>query len=205
MTMDDSFSTRFGAVTPAANSNPEDRADAGREAITPSLRDGNETPIELQPSLFFNRELSWLEFNQRVLDEAEHADVPLLERLKFLTIASANLDEFFMVRVAGLKRRIAAGVAVPSASGMMPRDLHDAILERTRDLVLWQSAVFADDNVDSSVIYRLKREVLEFRRATLPLAGAARRWAACVGAQRRAASSTLPWKGMSASDVPWAM
>ena len=105
-----------------------------------------EAPLELPADRFQDRELSWLAFNTRVLDLARDARrVPLLERAKFLAIFASNLDEFFMVRVAGLKRRIAAGVAVPSASGMMPRDLHDAILERTRDLVLWQSAVFADD------------------------------------------------------------
>ena len=64
------------------------------------------------PSHFFNRELSWLDFNQRVLELAEDDSVPLLERVKFCAIFASNLDEFFMVRVAGLKRRMAAGVAV---------------------------------------------------------------------------------------------
>ena len=93
-----------------------------------------------------DRELSWLAFNNRVLDLARDSRrVPLLERAKFLAIFSSNLDEFFMVRVAGLKRRIAAGVAVPSASGMLPRELHDAILTRTRELVAEQSRVFAEE------------------------------------------------------------
>ncbi|MBI5027416.1 MAG: RNA degradosome polyphosphate kinase, partial [Actinobacteria bacterium] len=107
--------------------------------------------IELeQPDLpadrFSDRELSWLAFNNRVLDLAKDAKrVPLLERARFLAIFSSNLDEFFMVRVAGLKRRMAAGVAVPSNSGLMPRELHDAILTRTRELVADAAAVFADD------------------------------------------------------------
>jgi polyphosphate kinase len=111
----------------------------------------NEATVEsvlpdLPADRFSDRELSWLAFNTRVLDLARDARrVPLLERAKFLAIFSSNLDEFFMVRVAGLKRRIAAGVAVPSASGMLPRELHDAILHRTRDLVTEQAAVFADE------------------------------------------------------------
>ena len=94
---------------------------------------------------FADRELSWLAFNKRVLDLARDARVPLLERAKFLAIFSSNLDEFFMVRVAGLKRRIDAGIAVPSNSGMLPRDLHDAILSRTRELVAEQSRVFVEE------------------------------------------------------------
>ena len=86
--------------------------------------------------VFADRELSWLAFNNRVLDLAkDQLRVPLLERAKFLAIFASNLDEFYMVRVAGLKRRIAAGVAVPTVSGMMPREVHSAILNRTRELV----------------------------------------------------------------------
>ena len=62
------------------------------------------------PELYINRELSWLEFNQRVLEEGLCEDLPLLERAKFLAIVSSNLDEFFMVRVAGLMQQRAAGV-----------------------------------------------------------------------------------------------
>jgi polyphosphate kinase len=101
---------------------------------------------ELPPDRFLDRELSWLAFNNRVLDLAKDADrVPLLERAKFRAIFSSNLDEFYMVRVAGLKRRIAAGVAVPTVSGMMPREVHLAILNRTRELVSEQAAVFQED------------------------------------------------------------
>jgi polyphosphate kinase len=101
---------------------------------------------ELPPDRFSDRELSWLAFNNRVLDLAKDGErVPLLERAKFLAIFSSNLDEFYMVRVAGLKRRIAAGVAVPTVSGMMPREVHLAILNRTRELVNEQAQVFQED------------------------------------------------------------
>ena len=101
---------------------------------------------ELPSDRFLDRELSWLAFNNRVLDLAKDAErVPLLERAKFLAIFSSNLDEFYMVRVAGLKRRIAAGVAVPTVSGMMPREVHLAILSRTRELVNEQAQLFQED------------------------------------------------------------
>jgi len=101
---------------------------------------------ELPADRFLDRELSWLAFNNRVLDLArDQVRVPLLERAKFLAIFASNLDEFFMVRVAGLKRRIAAGVAVPGVSGLLPRDLHIAILNRTRELVQEQHRLFSDE------------------------------------------------------------
>ena len=104
-------------------------------------------PTEPLPAdRFLDRELSWLAFNNRVLDlTKDKLRVPLLERAKFLAIFASNLDEFYMVRVAGLKRRIAAGVAVPGVSGMLPRDLHSAILSRTRELVAEQARVFTEE------------------------------------------------------------
>ncbi len=73
------------------------------------------------PSLYINRELSWLEFNRRVLEEAQDPNVPLLERLKFLAIFESNLDEFFMVRVGGLQQKVQAGIAYGSGADRMPR------------------------------------------------------------------------------------
>ncbi len=91
---------------------------------------------------FLDRELSWLRFNQRVLELAEDEGLPLLERARFLAIFASNLDEFFMVRVAGLKRRIAAGVAVRAASGLMPREVLEQILDKTADLSLRHAHAF---------------------------------------------------------------
>ncbi len=87
------------------------------------------------PSLYFNRELSWLEFNRRVLHEALDPRTPLLERLKFLGIFSSNLDEFFQVRVAGLKQQLAAGIVERTADGMTPEDQLRAISAIVRDLL----------------------------------------------------------------------
>src|SRR5690348_4035329 len=72
------------------------------------------------PSLYFNRELSWLEFNRRVLEEAQDVSVPLLERLKFLAIFESNLDEFFMVRVGGLQQKVQSDIAYGSGADRMP-------------------------------------------------------------------------------------
>ncbi|MFZ2624515.1 MAG: RNA degradosome polyphosphate kinase [Propionibacterium sp.] len=106
---------------------------------------GTGEPPKLPADRFSERELSWLSFNNRVLDLARDSlRVPLLERAKFLAIFSSNLDEFFMVRIAGLKRRIDAGVAVPSITGMMPRELHDAILARAHELMESQAQVFQE-------------------------------------------------------------
>src|SRR5215203_1326846 len=109
--------------------------------------DGREGRLqELSSDRFLDRELSWLNFNNRVLDLAkDKLRVPLLERARYLAIFASNLDEFYMVRVAGLKRRIAAGVAVPTVSGMLPRDVHSAILDRTRELVDEHSRVFTEE------------------------------------------------------------
>ncbi|TXH44859.1 MAG: RNA degradosome polyphosphate kinase [Actinobacteria bacterium] len=105
----------------------------------------SEVMDELPSGRFIDRELSWLAFNQRVLELAEDRRLPLLERAKFLAIFASNLDEFYMVRVAGLKRRIATGIAVRAASGLLPREVHDAVLEHTHSLMLRQARCFRDD------------------------------------------------------------
>jgi polyphosphate kinase len=94
---------------------------------------------------FLDRELSWLAFNQRVLEMAEDPNLYLLERVNFLAIFASNLDEFFMVRVAGLKRRIATGLAVTSASGLSPQDVLTQISEEAHRLQERHAKAFIDD------------------------------------------------------------
>lgn len=96
------------------------------------------------PARFINRELSWLEFNQRVLDEALDAANPLLERVKFFCIVSSNLDEFFEVRVAGLKQKIESDVVERSLDGLTASDAFRAITRRVRTMVADQYACWRD-------------------------------------------------------------
>jgi polyphosphate kinase len=96
---------------------------------------------------FLDRELSWLAYSRRVLGQAEDPDLPLLERVRFAAIFSSNLDEFFMVRVAGLKRRIAADVAVRAASGLMPRDVLERIWAETREQMERHARLFREELV----------------------------------------------------------
>jgi polyphosphate kinase len=101
------------------------------------------TEINLtEPKYYFNRELSWLEFNYRVLHEALDPRTPLLERLKFTAIFSSNLDEFFMVRVAGLKQQVEAGVTKLTSDGLTPIEQLEAISERLIPLVKEQDQHF---------------------------------------------------------------
>ncbi|WP_413248420.1 RNA degradosome polyphosphate kinase [Sinomonas flava] len=99
---------------------------------------------DVGPDRFLDRELSWLAFNARVLELAEDPDLYLLERVTFLSIFASNLDEFFMVRVAGLKRRIATGIAVPSAAGLSPIEVLEQISEEAHRLQERHARVFAD-------------------------------------------------------------
>src|SRR5688500_10669675 len=114
-----------------------------RTAAPPAIGapDGGEP---LPADRFLDRELSWLRFNQRVLELAEDPNVPLLERARFLAIFASNLDEFFMVRVAGLKRRIATGLAVPSAAGLSPIEQLETIMSEGLALQRRHAAVFSE-------------------------------------------------------------
>ena len=95
--------------------------------------------------LYFNRELSWLEFNQRVLELAEDADIPLLERLKFVAITANNLDEFFMVRVAGLLDQVISGVSVRTSDGRTPQQTLEEIRSRALELTAAQAKLWREE------------------------------------------------------------
>ncbi|CAL9353961.1 RNA degradosome polyphosphate kinase [Saccharothrix sp. NPDC042600] len=109
----------------------------------PAVTANAEAP-DLPDDRYFNRELSWLDFNARVLALAEDSSQPLLERAKFLAIFASNLDEFWMVRVAGLKRRDETGLSVRSADGLTPREQLAAVSKRTQELVEQHARAFLD-------------------------------------------------------------
>src|SRR6202049_3686247 len=113
------------------------------------------------PSLYINRELSWLEFNRRVLEEARDPRVPLLERLKFLAIFGANLDEFFMVRVGGLQQKVHAGIALGSGADRMPSREQ---LERIRQIVRQFNAE-VDQCLGQELLPALEKEGIVVRGA----------------------------------------
>ncbi len=105
--------------------------------------DGVMPADQLPAGRFLNRELSWLDFNARVLTLAEDPTTPLLERAKFLAIFASNLDEFYMVRVAGLKRRLQTGLPVEGPDGLTPREQLELIAERTAELIDRHALAFA--------------------------------------------------------------
>src|SRR3982074_3656512 len=125
-----------GAVRPQE---PGDGAPEAPPAATSPAVDN-----ALPEDRYLNRELSWLEFNSRVLALAADTSLPLLERAKFLAIFASNLDEFYMVRVAGLKRREETGLSVRSADGLTPRQQLEYIAKRNQELVQQHSTVFLD-------------------------------------------------------------
>jgi polyphosphate kinase len=99
---------------------------------------------DLPVQRFLDREISWLAFNQRVLELAEDPTIPLLERVNFLAIFASNLDEFFMVRVAGLKRRIVTGIAVPTNTGRSPQAVLDDIFATAEALQQRHASAFRE-------------------------------------------------------------
>ncbi|HEV3260179.1 MAG TPA: polyphosphate kinase 1 [Gemmataceae bacterium] len=124
---------------PASQVNAERTARTNPTVPAPAGVNGTPQVALDDPSLYINRELSWLEFNRRVLEEAQDPQVPLLERLKFLAIVGSNLDEFFMVRVGGLQQKVQAGIQTGSgADRMPPTEQLERISKTVRDLMAAQ-------------------------------------------------------------------
>jgi polyphosphate kinase len=120
-------------------------ASARGDGVPADFGDGVPDAPDLPADRFSSRELSWLDYAQRVLAQAEDRRNPLLERLKFLAIFASNLDEFYMVRVAGLKRRQDMGIAVRSSDGLTPRETLARIAERSQELVQRHARCWLDD------------------------------------------------------------
>src|ERR1700752_606428 len=127
-----------GDVRPQAQDAADSAPLAPPAATSPAIDNA------LPEDRYLNRELSWLEFNARVLALAADTSLPLLERAKFLAIFASNLAEFYMVRVAGLKRRDEMGLSVRSADGLTPREQLRRIGERTQQIASRHAQVFLD-------------------------------------------------------------
>src|SRR5436190_15541895 len=113
------------------------------------------------PENFINRELSWLEFNRRVLEEAQDATQPLMERVKFLTIFSSNLDEFFEVRVAGIKQQIESETSDVGPDGLSPTETFNAIQRTAHEMVATEYALWKDELAPALVKQGIRVRALE--------------------------------------------
>ncbi len=123
-----------------------------------------DAPGDLGQDRWINRDHSWIAFNYRVLAQAEDINLPLLDRVRFLAIVSSNLDEFFMVRIAAMRRALKSGLAVTGPDGMSPRELLDSSREKARELLARANRCWSDDlypALRASSVYILETEELE--------------------------------------------
>src|SRR5881409_3767092 len=128
--------------TAVAKTSVADEPSAGIELLRKDLPAANRFS---DPHNFINGELSWLEFNRRVLEEAQDVTQPLIERVKFLTIFSSNLDEFFEIRVAGIKQQIESETSEVAADGLSPTETFNRIEKTARELVATEYALWKNE------------------------------------------------------------
>src|SRR5690606_6180340 len=148
VTMDESTTpasspdARRATTEPPPEATTVESANHSLPSAPPAATQVEQVPDALPDNRYFNRELSWQDFNARVLALAEDESQPLLERAKFLAIFASNLDEFYMVRVAGLKRREQTGLPVRSADGLTPSEQLAYVAERNAELVQRHAQAF---------------------------------------------------------------
>src|SRR5213595_2933935 len=128
---------------PQAQATPQTEEKSDATAVPQIVQSAHERFGD--PKNFINRELSWLAFNRRVLEEAQDPAQPLIERVKFLTIFSSNLDEFFEIRVAGIKQQIESETSDVGPDGLSPTETFNAIQRTAREMVATEYALWKDD------------------------------------------------------------
>src|ERR1700753_3914585 len=137
------MSTQHQAANDAPESASTDNPLSTGDVVILAHQGDNMAFDPASPARFVNRELSWLAFNRRVIEEAQNRRHPLFERVRFLSISASNLDEFYMVRVAGLMGMVHAGVTTPSADGLSPAQQLAKVDETARQLIADQQCIWA--------------------------------------------------------------